>query len=215
MDGMWNHYPYSLDHTTLDTTTSMNVARNTFDAASGYHSFSTNPGSATAALGASYGASDAIWFLASHAAGGDMWMYNATNGPSDLYLNGSVGSCTAGLNDCLSAHTFGQLHDIRLIVFMGCDSADSAGGSRFQLYATNTLGVDSAVGFTEHIDFSATASDKWAYYFPHYLITGSNVNNAAVAAEQAVLNVNGSYGGYNSYYVSGSTVYVEPAGYGS
>lgn len=75
--------------------------------------------------------------------------------------------------------------------------------------------MDSAVGFTDLIYFSPTAIDKWAYYFPRNLILGSNVSNSAVAAAQAVLNANGRYAGYNTYYTSGGSTYVKPAGYGS
>lgn len=202
----------------------MDEAQDTLDYyLSGYHTFSTSAGDAHTALGSGYAQSDAIWWLASHGCEGCMELVNTTPAKSTLWIDaqdaGTINhNCdsNAGRDECLSEHTFAQMHDIKLMVYMGCNTGGAdPWGRTLPAYSTGVLGVDSAVGFSDIIEFSATTSDTWAHYFSLYLVFGYSVSSATSAAAQAVHNATGGYHGYNSYVTSHGGTFVEPAGYGS
>ena len=225
MHGLWYHFTNPPDQDTLDTHGTMDEARNTFDDyTSGYTTHSNTTASARIALNGSYAETDAIWWLASHGCEGCMWL-QSSSGESDIwrdYHNAGEAvpprTCNSmsGRDVCLTEKTFSQMHDIRLMVFMGCNTGGvDHWGRTFPAYVTGVLGVDSAVGFSDLIAFSATTSNKWSHYFSAYNLLGSNVSDSAYAAAQAVLNASGGYNGYNSYVTSGGGTHITPASYGS
>lgn len=220
-DAMWAHWPVSEDGVGLDTTGTMSIVKRDLsddNILNGYHSFSTNPASAHVSMTSSYAESDAIWWMAGHGMAGDITTYSTANGGSWLHVNSSGGSCNghSGNDECLSEHTSAQMHDIRLMVFQGCQTG-LANGSGWSLpeYARQQLGVDASVGFRYDIGFSSNTSDTWAHYFIQYGILGWDVIDAAAAAAEAVKSVQGSYSGYNSPIVYGGGTVIYPAAYGS
>ena len=220
-DALWAHWPVSEDGVGLDTTASMNlVKRNLSDerVLHGYHSYSTNPSSAKAALGTLYAQSDAIWWMAGHAGPGLITTYHPTNGGSWLYIDGNSTKCdgSSGRNQCLSEHTWSQMHDIRLMLFFGCESGDTDGtGYSLPRYAKQVLGVDASLGFSNLIYFAPTMSDTFAHYFTSYGILDYTVTDAAWGAAEAVRNASGAYNGFNSLVIYGGSTLIYPAEYGT
>lgn len=214
-DAMWAHFPGSNG---LYTTGTMNLVKSNLD--SGYHAFSTNPASANAALGASYAQSDAIWWMAGHAAPGLIQTYNSTNGVTTIYAGSGVpGASCVKPNDCLTNYDSSSIHDINLMVFQGCSSGSATSNNvRLPKKAHDSLLVDASIGFDDTIYFSANTSDLWAGEFTYDAWYGHMyVLDAAWAATNAVIARNGgSAMGYDSLitYGAGSTK-IYPAQYGS
>jgi hypothetical protein len=162
----------------------MNAAQAGFDLGySGYKTWNSSPVDADAAL--ALAESDAIWWFATHGFPGGLWLYKTAQ--SDIWMdsetaNESGFNCNshAGRDNCLSQHSWAQMHDIRLMVFQGCNTGlPNLVGDRLHTYVTSVLGVDSALGFSHEIGFSAVTSDTWAQYFASWLAADSSVSNAA------------------------------------
>ena len=211
-DAMWAHFPGTGG---LDTTTSMNYVRDGFSG--GYTSFSSNPSSAAAAMGSSYALNDAIWWMAGHAGPGYIQTYGSLSQQwSQINTTSSIASC-ASPNTCLSSYTFSQMHHIRLMGFMGCNSGDLIGGDSLPKRANQSLGVDSSIGWTVELGFVAQ-SNHWAQKMASYAMSDKivrNVSEAAAAATTYLWTTYGQYWGYDHYVLFGGSTYVQPPAYGS
>jgi hypothetical protein len=210
-DMMWSHYPGTGG---LDTSGTMGRVKTQWQNI-GYTAFSTQPSSARSAMGTGYAQSDAIWWMAGHAAAGRISSYNPSTGVTSwVRVNSTSGSC-ASPNACLTGYTSTQMHRIRLMVFHGCDGGDASGGQTLQAYAKNTLGVDATIAFTEIVLFSYDY-DYWGERMAYYTTnTIRDVEDAAWAAADFVMMINGDYGGYDSLSIYGGHTYMDPPAYGS
>jgi hypothetical protein len=210
-DGMWAHFPGSGG---LDTTNTINLMKAGANSL-GYHGFSTNPSTMPSSMGAGYAQSDAIWWMAGHGGAGVIQSYNPTNGWGSLYVSSNspfYSSCSAP-NDCLTDYSSTSMHRIRLMVFQACDSADATpNGDRLPKRAVINLGVDSSLGFTELIG-AAAWPDRWSEFFFDYADTKNVVDSAAAAAGVIYAGAGDAYG-YDSYYVFGGNVMIDPPAYG-
>jgi hypothetical protein len=198
----------------LDTTNTMNLAKQGLEPE--YKASSINPASAKASM-LTYAVHDAIWWMAGHAGTGFITTYNATNGTTVVNVSNQVpGSSCAGKNACLTDYTFEEMHDIRVMVFQGCDSGKTlANGDALHKRAKQVLGVDASVAFGAIIYFSANTSDVWSFHFANYGRLPTTVLGAAYYSAEDVLFYSGSYHGYKQYSVYGGSTYFFPAAYGS
>jgi hypothetical protein len=213
-DAMWGHWN---GPNGLDTTSTANVVKGQLV---GYTAYSTNPIDARAAMGTSYAAGDAIWWMAGHGYVGYITSYNATNGSTVIWTSGSVGgsNCAATHSTCLTNYSSTQMHDIRLMVFHACQAgAAISNGDSLPKRAYNSLGVDSSIGFTQDVGFSNWTSDYWAGQLTYYgMVLHYNVHDAAWMAANDVYTANGgNYNGYDSLVIYGGSVKIYPPAFGS
>ena len=181
----------------------------------GYHSFDDVNRSASTSMGSAWAKSDAVWAAIGHGAtsGGGMLFYDGTN-TSWLFATNHW----PGGGAYLSSQTHLEFHDIRLMAFLGCDTAkegDPGGSYRGSLLrVANGLGVDSALGFMDTIYFPAF--DWWPDAFFTRTRMGDTVSQAAAMAVDMVTYSVGWDAGSSSWYVyAGGTVKLSPAAYGS
>lgn len=152
-----------------------------------------------------------------HANQGFITFYNPTNGSTVLRADASTGGCD-GVSRCLSKQDKALFHDIRLMVFGGCHTAEPWGDAHtLQAVAKNTLGVDSSIAFLGLISWPAM--DYWSDGFflaatprSGYVYTISEA--AGSGQENAWRNV-GYYGGTNNWRAFGGTVKIMPVAFGS
>ena len=212
-DAMKAHWPGSGG---LDTSNTINLAANGLDGL-GYAGFSTFPSSIHTTMGVGYAQSDAVWWMAGHGAAGVIQSYNSSTGVEStlaVSTNAPLNSGCGSPDDCLTDHTFAQMHRIRLMVFQGCDTADpTPNGSRLNAYAYNTLGVDSTVGFTQLIFFGSWP-DQWSYFMTYYGASNTIANSLSKSAS-AIFAGAAQYYGYNNYHHYGGGVRLTPEAYGT
>jgi hypothetical protein len=134
--------------------------------------------------------------------------------PGWTYLKASsnVGICNPP-DGCISAGTLGR---VRLLLFQGCNSSmyyqNHYSTSYNLIYTATSMGVDSAVGFYDQINFGPTTGHAFDYEFFYTLRNGSAVSYSLYAAVNYVGSLNGgNYEGYGSYQYSGDTTIVPPA----
>lgn len=206
----------------LDTTTAASNFKTTLT--SGYTRFLTLNSTATTAMGGSYAQSDAVWVTFGHGGPGFITYCNPPGGSSCttvLRANAAIGSCSVG-GDCVSDYPT-QIHQVRLMVFAGCDtgfdgapSGTNAGNLVKQ--AVNSDGVDSAIGWKGLVYFNGSAQpgEMWATRDAVYLNAGNSVNASAYAAGQDVKNANSGNGfGWELYWSLNGGVKIIPPAYGS
>ncbi len=213
-DAMWAHFP---GENGLYTKGTMDYVKSNLTPQ--YDAFSTNPDSAHQAMGQYYAKSDAIWWMAGHAAAGLIQTYNSTNGYTTIYSGPNVpGADCASPNACLADYAWSDMHDINLMVFMGCHSGSQPPtGARLPKKAHDYLGVDASIGWDETIYFSRDTSDWWVNDFTwNAWHSQLHVLDAAWGATNAVIAHTGQAWGYDSLitYGAGSTK-IYPAQYGS
>lgn len=182
----------------------------------GYTAWNTVGSTAAGAMASGYAPDDAIWAMFGHGDPGYVTTYNSGTQTTTLYASSALpGAICSYPHACLSQFTWSQLHQIRLMAFVGCHTAQSAGGANLPSYAYNTLGVDSTIGFNDTVyvpqmqDWSDTFFNQLGYN------GGQTVGYAANFAATWVYSIYGGYYGFNSYVVYGSGVKVDPPAYGS
>jgi hypothetical protein len=182
----------------------------------GYHSFDDTNKSASVSMGSAYAKSDAVWAAIGHGntAGGGMLFWNGTSS-SWLWAT----THWSGGEAYLTSQTYSEFHDIRLMAFLGCDTAKegdpggSYGGSLLRV-AYSKLGVDSVLGFKDTIWFPAF--DWWPKAFFTRTRMGDTVSQAAAMAVDMTIYSVGWDAGSSSWYVyAGGSVKLSPAAYGS
>jgi hypothetical protein len=210
-DLICSHYPGSGG---LDTETACANAFARLNAA-GYHSFNDFNVTGVTAMSTSYAQSDAIWAVFGHGGPGGISTFPTyPNGSawSNVFSDPSHGTCnvSGSTNACISNYSVSQLHAIRLMLFAGCETAQT---NELSWNAYNK-GVDSSIGFSQLIyqDHVNVWTDRFFYYAA---TSGLDEYNAAVAAENDVYAQFGGYGGTNSSVIWGSFTMLKPAGYGS
>ncbi len=196
---------------------------------SGYGTFQTNNTDVFAAMGTSDAQSDAVWVNFGHGPtpgnGGYITWCNPAHGPqctTALYANSSLGPCSGADAVCLKTGYATSIHKIKLMVFAGCNTGNNgpnladAQQSNLVKTAFSYNGVDSAIGFTSDVGFSATTSDAWADKFFAKLRAGSTVAVAALSASLTVASLNGgNANGWDNYFINGGGVTIVPPAYGS
>jgi hypothetical protein len=76
--------------------------------------------------------------------------------------------------------------------------------------------VDSAIGFTVEVGYSASTGEAWASNFFYQLGYPNTVSQSASLAAQAVRNLNGGNAwGWDHYLIMGGSVTIKPPAYGS
>ena len=209
-DAFSSHYPGTGG---LDTTGSGAKMKSRM-ATAGYTSFNTINTSSASAIGAGNAQDDAVWAMFGHAgAGGISTYYPSIGNWTWLFANSAVGSC-ASPNACLQTVGFTKLHKIRLALFAGCETADTSHGVDLLTMAYSTVGMDSAVGFSDLIYWPM--ADQWTDSFFFWLYFSSkNVHDAAWNATQDVITVYGSAYGFDHLVIKGGSVKIQPPAYGS
>jgi hypothetical protein len=112
---------------------------------------------------------------------------------------------------------------MKLIVFQGCHCADDVPTGitgQNMIDACASYGADCAVGFYEDIYLGETYYETWSVNFWATLYDGHTVNQALEAAELAVFNASGNYGGYDSHRVAGDgsspgNIVIYPVSFGN
>lgn len=184
-------------------------------AAGGYKAFDDVDRSAATSMGSGYAKSDAVWVTIGHGlVGGGGMLFDANGAQSWLYAT----TKWSGGGAYLSSQTMSEFHDIRLMAFLGCETAKegdrggSYGGSLLRV-AYSKLGVDSALGF------KGTVYWPWFDYWPKAFFTrtrmGDTVSQAAALAVDMTLVSTGTDAGSSSWYAYGGSVKLKPAAYGS
>ncbi len=218
-DSYGSHWP------DLDTTAASANSR-TYLSSMGYHAYSTP--NTTVSVAMADGQSDAVWVDFGHGAadgatgGWITWCSGSPCTTSVLRANSAVGSCS-GTSKCLKPTYQTLIHKIKLMVFAGCNTGTNGAGASGDAQQSNLVttafsynGVDSAIGFTTEVGFSASTGEAWSSNFFYSLGYPHTVSQSASLAAQAVANLNGGNAwGWNHYFIKGGSVVVKPAAYGS
>ena len=183
--------------------------------ATGYTAYDFTNTSASTSVSSSYGQSDAVWAHFGHARPGASLFYTSSGGYSELRADGGVSSYGWPQTSLVSTP---GLNDIRLMVFAGCNTAQSAHPGDWAPYgnlmtAAQQIGVDSVLGFSGTIYWPNM--NWWATMFFQKLREGNSLSASASSAAGYVLYATGIYAGTDTYSVHNGTVKITPAAYGS
>jgi hypothetical protein len=196
----------------------------------GYHAFDdNNVATPTQALGDYWAADDAIWVAMGHANGGLIIVENgATGGPPSSHISAIYASSyvdrTPDADNSKAANLYDKpyhyLHNIRLMVFFGCDSGlDGKHGTPWDgnlvKEAVGDQGVGSAIGFTYYIRYLMNADLIWTEAFydgltVYHLTLSESASLAATMVSDLVGGFYNTYGFENPYIVNGG-VKIYPA----
>ena len=223
-DAAINSHSYGSHWPDLDTTA---AAANSISylRAMGYTPYETN--NTTAGVAMLDAESSAVWADFGHGAanGSGGWISWCSGSPcttSLLVANSFVSACT-GTTRCLKPTYQTLIHKVKLMVFAGCNTGSNGTGAGSDPQSSNLTTtayaynlVDSAIGFTVEVAYSASTGEAWSSNFFYSLGYPHTVSQSASLAAQAVANLNGGNAwGWNHYFIWGSSVVIKPAAYGS
>jgi hypothetical protein len=177
-----------------------------------------NNRNSSAGFAMSWAKDDAVWAFFGHARPGAVLFYNGISF-SELLANSDMTVIKAGVAKVsLSAYTWNDLHDIRLMVFAGCNTGqDGKPGSlddgNLSRVAFIRKGVDSTIAFNGLVHWPVV--NGWGDAFFTRLRMGDTVNQAAQMAVSMVVYSYGWEGGFDSWTTIGGNLKIKPAGYGS
>jgi hypothetical protein len=181
---------------------------------SGYHTFIDTNISGFTALSLSYAQSDAIWMVAGHGLVGGGGI-NTMPGKSVL-ASGSMTDCASSNNACIypSYTTSKTLSRVRLMLFVGCHTAEGTGISGNLLDAAVAAGADAALGFRGEIFNTNGRRDQWLKAFFINTKKGMTIYDAAKKATTDTTRVYGD-GGMGNFVIKGNSgEKLSPAAYG-
>jgi hypothetical protein len=203
-----SHYPGSGG---LDTTAACN---NAYAGTNGpYHAFNDSDVTALQMMGVNFAQSDALWAIFGHGGPGGISTYPGS-GTAWTWLFGYAGdgNCSLAGSACISSYTYSQIHQIRLMMLVGCETAENLDLQNNASYD----GVDISIGFKGDIGFGPFAEYWTGQFFYYTMQKGYSVANAVKAAVADTLANKGGYGGMNTYYYMGNiNAGLKPAAYGS
>jgi hypothetical protein len=184
----------------------------------GYTAFNNRNKSAGTAM--TWAKDDAVWAFFGHARPGGVLFYHGDGTSySELLANSDMTVIKSGVAKVsLSSYTWNDLHDLRLMVFAGCNTAkDGKPGSlddgNLSRVAFIRKGVDSTIAFQGLVHWPVI--NGWGDAFFARLRMGDTVNQAAQMAVSMMIYSYGWEGGFDSWWTIGGTLKIKPAGYGS
>lgn len=141
-----------------------------------------------------------------------VFYFNGHAGPGVIDFGSSYLYASCSVADSISDFKSGQLNDLALAVFMGCNTgATSSGGLGNLLTESRSRGVDCALGFTDKI--GVNSAGYWSDRFWANLDDKKTVKEAAAAAlwDTRVRFLGLTYG-VESYTIKGnSNLKIDPA----
>jgi hypothetical protein len=183
----------------------------------GYVTSRTWDVTAASALGVATSGGAAVWIMMGHGGPGAITTCTDSTNPncpwSYIDTDTSVYSaCVYYPNICLVGR---DLHRVRLMVFMGCNTGLNGPDGLNLLDMANSEGAKATVGFGHDIGFGPTSGNAWTSQFFNYLNAGSGVSRALAFASAYVGSLNGgNHEGYNYYMYDGGTVTIAPPQWG-
>ena len=206
----------------------------------GYHSFDDyNNTPISYAMAGGYGRSDAVWIAVGHGGPGQITIENKATGV-DPGLSGAPGVAALIADPGVSVSpnykvggtvsmwglASGGYSGMKVMVFFGCDTGSDSAGDTYRYHgnllkeAVGDLGVHSAIGFTDEIQFPQ-ATD-WMDGFMLSFANGSSISTASNSAYNRVwwdyfpMSVGGNNWGFDGTALWGdTTITLKPAGYSS
>ncbi len=163
---------------------------------------------------------DAVWAFFGHGREGAVLFYHSDTGEySELVANTQIDALGGSVTrEVLTYTPWQELHDLRLMVFAGCYTAnDAAPGTlddgNIGRVAVMRKYVDAIIAFQDLIYWPYM--NTWADAFFTRLRFGDTVNQAADMAVDMVWYSTGWTAGTESWWTIGGANRIKPVGYGS